>query len=107
LPQNEVVQLHVVSLDVVHTFYVPEFLFQRDLIPGVDNNFDITPTTTGTFEGQCNNICGQYHAYMRFQVKVMTQSDYQAWYAQQPPCSVTTAGIANDVPAACTKVPVS
>jgi cytochrome c oxidase subunit 2 len=107
LPTNETVQLHVVSLDVVHTFYVKEFLFNRDLIPGIDNVFDVNVTQTGIYQGQCNNICGQYHAYMRFLVDVMTPSQYGTWYAQQPSCSVTTAGGASDQPGACEKVPQS
>lgn len=93
MPSNETVQLHVVSLDVVHTFYVPEFLFNRDLIPGIDNTFDLNVTKPGLYPGQCNNICGQYHAYMRFLVDVMSPTDYAAWYAQQPACSITTAGV--------------
>jgi len=92
MPENETVQLHLVSDDVVHTFYVKEFLFNRDLIPGINNTVDFNVNHTGTFEGQCNNICGQYHAYMRFLVKVMTAAEYDAWYAQQAPNSITTAG---------------
>jgi cytochrome c oxidase subunit 2 len=92
MPANTTVQLHVVSLDVVHTFYVPEFLFNRDLIPGVNNVFDLNITKPGLYPGQCNNICGQYHAYMRFLVDVMSPDQYKAWYANQPACSITTAG---------------
>ncbi|HEX4863298.1 MAG TPA: cytochrome c oxidase subunit II [Acidimicrobiales bacterium] len=92
MPSGETVQLHLVSDDVVHTFYVKEFLFNRDLIPGINNTVDFNVNRTGTFEGQCNNICGQYHAYMRFLVKVMSPADYDAWYAQQAPNSITTAG---------------
>ena len=93
LPAKETVQLQVVSLDVVHTFYVKEFLFNRDLIPGVDNKFDLNVTKPGLYPGQCNNICGQYHAYMRFYVQVLTSSQYATWYSNQPACSITTAGV--------------
>jgi cytochrome c oxidase subunit II len=92
IPTDKTVQLHVVSLDVVHTFYVPEFLFQRDMIPGVNNTFDINVTTPGVYPGQCNNICGEYHAYMRFLVDAMTPSEFDTWYSQQAPGSITTAG---------------
>ncbi len=92
VPAGETVQLHLVSDDVVHTFYVKEFLFQRDMIPGIDNTVDITVTKPTEMYGECNNICGQYHAYMRFLVQAMTPADYQKWYANQPPCSITTAG---------------
>lgn len=107
LPTNVTVQLHVVSLDVVHTFYVPEFLFNRDLIPGVDNNFDVDVTTPGTYPGQCNNICGTYHAYMRFMVDVMPTTAYNTWYGNQPSCSITTAGGPVDEKGACVTVPQS
>jgi cytochrome c oxidase subunit 2 len=93
IPTNRTVQFHVVSLDVVHTFYVPEFLFQRDMIPGVDNTFDLNVTTPGVYPGQCNNICGQYHAYMRFLVDAMPPAEFDTWYSQQKPDSVTTAGV--------------
>ena len=96
LPANETIQLHVVSLDVVHTFYVKEFEYNRDLIPGVDNKFDIDVKQPGLYPGQCNNICGQYHAYMRFLVQVLPSGSgpgtYGEWYGNQPACSITTAG---------------
>jgi cytochrome c oxidase subunit 2 len=103
MPANRTVQLHVVSLDVVHTFYVPEFLFNRDLIPGINNTFDLNVTKPGVYPGQCNNICGQYHAYMRFLVDVKSPADYDAWYASQPPCSITTAGVPGQVIGNCQK----
>jgi cytochrome c oxidase subunit 2 len=106
MPANETVQLHVVSLDVVHTFYVPAFLYNRDLIPGVHNVFDVDVTQPGLYPGQCNNICGQYHAYMRFLVDVMPAKEYDAWYSQQPACSITTAGVPGGPrPGRCSTVP--
>ncbi len=92
LPQNETVQINLRSDDVVHSFYVPEFLFQRDIIPGIKNDVDFNITKTGEWLGECTNICGTYHAYMKFRVKVMTDSDFNAWYAQQKPNSITNSG---------------
>ena len=92
LPADETVQLHVVSLDVVHTFYVKDFLYNRDLIPGVDNKFDVNIKQPGLYPGQCNNICGEYHAYMRFYVQVLSPTDFTNWMNNQPACSITTAG---------------
>jgi cytochrome c oxidase subunit 2 len=92
MPAGETVQLHLVSLDVIHTFYVPEFLFQRDMIPGINNVVDFNVEKPGLYTGQCNNICGVYHAYMRFLVQVMPPAQYNQWYAQQAPNSITTAG---------------
>jgi len=92
MPAGETVQLHLVSDDVIHTFYVPEFLFQRDLIPGINNVVDFNVIKPGLYTGQCNNICGVYHAYMRFLVQVMPIAEYNQWYANQPANSTTTAG---------------
>jgi cytochrome c oxidase subunit II len=92
LPENETVQLNLKSDDVVHSFYVPEFLFQRDLIPGVKNTVDFNITKTGTWLGECTNICGTYHAYMKFRVDVMPVDQYNSWYAKQAPNSITNSG---------------
>jgi cytochrome c oxidase subunit 2 len=92
MPAGKTVQLHLISDDVVHTFFVPSFLFQRDMIPGIDNTIDFN-VRAGTYPGQCNNICGQYHAYMRFLVQVLPVDQYNTWYAAQAPCSITTAGV--------------
>ena len=96
MPAGQTVQLHLESLDVIHTFYVPEFLFQRDMIPGINNVVDFNVIKTGIYNGQCNNICGEYHAYMRFLVDVMTPAAYNAWYAKQKPGSTTTAGVTSN-----------
>jgi cytochrome c oxidase subunit 2 len=92
VPTGQTVQLHLISDDVVHTFYVKDLLFQRDMIPGIDNTVDLNVTHPADMYGQCNNICGEFHAYMRFFMRAVTPADYQKWYAQQPPCSITTAG---------------
>lgn len=81
IPVNETVQISLVSNDVVHGFYVPEFLFSRYAQPGVTNEFDFTPTKTGTFTGRCTQFCGLYHTQMQFFVQVMSQPAYAAWVA--------------------------
>ena len=63
---------------------------------GIDNTVDINVTKPTQMYGQCNNICGEYHAYMRFLVDVMTPAAYNAWYAQQAPNSTTTAGVTSN-----------
>ena len=88
MPEHETVQMHLVTEDVIHTLYIPAFLFQRDMIPGINNVVDFNADRTGVFDGECNNICGVYHAYMRFKVDVMTTSEYNTWYHQQAPNSI-------------------
>ena len=92
LPAHETVQLDLVSDDVIHGFYVPAFLYQRDLIPGVKNQVDFNVTKTGKWIGECNELCGTYHAFMRFEVDAMPKSQFDAWYHAQKPNSITVAG---------------
>lgn len=77
LPEGESVRFKLVSDDVIHSFWVPAFLFKMDVIPGQDNEFEITPTKTGTFKGKCAELCGQDHARMLFNVEVVSPADYQ------------------------------
>ncbi len=64
------------SPDVIHSFWVPAFLFKMDVVPGRDNHFSLTPTREGTFVGRCAELCGVYHSRMLFTVKVVSEADY-------------------------------
>jgi cytochrome c oxidase subunit II len=77
LPEGESVQFRLVSEDVIHSFWVPAFLFKMDVIPGQPNTFEIVPTKTGSFVGKCAELCGQDHARMLFNVEVVPPGDYQ------------------------------
>ena len=86
VPVGKTVHLNLRSKDVIHAFYVPQFLFKRDVVPGRDNNFDFTvdPGDAGqTFRGQCAELCGTYHGSMLFTVKALSSADYDAWLADQ------------------------
>ena len=67
---------HLDSPDVIHSFWVPGFLFKMDVVPGRHNQFTLTPTRSGTFEGRCAELCGVYHSRMLFNVKVVDQAEY-------------------------------
>jgi cytochrome c oxidase subunit 2 len=84
VPAGRTVQLTLVSNDVIHAFYVPRFLFKRDVVPGRVNQFDfkVNEADAGqTFRGQCAELCGAGHAIMQFEVKAMTGADFDAWLA--------------------------
>jgi cytochrome c oxidase subunit 2 len=83
IPLGETVRFRLTSQDVIHSFYVPAFLFKRDVIPGIKNQFDITPEKVGTFRGYCAEFCGLDHARMTFAVRVLRPSDYRSWVARQ------------------------
>jgi len=76
LPVNKTVDIKLRSPDVIHSFWVPAFLFKMDVIPGRDNHFSFTPTREGTFIGRCAELCGVYHSRMLFDVKVVSEDDY-------------------------------
>jgi cytochrome c oxidase subunit 2 len=78
LVKDKSVKIYLSSPDVIHSFWVPAFLFKLDVVPGRDNNFIITPTREGTFEGRCAELCGVYHSRMLFNVKVVDQAAYDA-----------------------------
>ena len=83
LPVDRTVRLVLTSPDVIHSFYVPNFLFKRDAIPGVTNRFDFDVRDKGTYSGRCAEFCGLDHAKMTFEVKAVSMADYRDWIAQQ------------------------
>jgi cytochrome c oxidase subunit 2 len=83
LPDGKTTRITLIATDVVHNFFVPGFLFKRDATPGLVNNFDLTPTRTGTFLGRCAEFCGLRHAQMLFDVKVVTPGAYAQWLTSQ------------------------
>jgi plastocyanin len=93
VPVNETVELDMHSIDVIHSFYVPAFLYQRDITPGKDQVIQFNADRIGTYSGQCTSFCGLYHEFMQFQVKVETKADYDAWLQAQltPPATPSAA----------------
>jgi cytochrome c oxidase subunit 2 len=83
LPTGERIRFEVASADVIHSFWVPEFLFKLDVIPGNengrDNVFEVTVDKEGAYVGRCAELCGTYHAFMNFEVRAVSQQDFQAY----------------------------
>ncbi len=77
------VTFHLESADVIHSFYIPVFLFKRDVVPGLHNQFSLTPNRLGTFDGKCAELCGLLHSEMLFQVQIMTKDRFDAWTQQE------------------------
>jgi cytochrome c oxidase subunit II len=88
VPVGEPVRVVLRSSDVIHAFYVPNFLIKRDAVPvaaesrgqGEANELEFTITEPGTYSGQCAEFCGTGHADMTFVVDAMTRADYDAWF---------------------------
>jgi cytochrome c oxidase subunit 2 len=86
LPAGATTHLFLYSPDVIHAFYVPQFLFKRDVVPGVVNQFDLDIPAGDdgqTYRGQCAELCGVGHRIMVFEVHVLAQDKFDAWYAQK------------------------
>ncbi len=85
LPTDRTIRFEVASADVIHSFWVPEFLFKLDVIPGNengrDNVFEVTVREEGAYVGRCAELCGTYHAYMNFEVRAVSGEDYDAYLA--------------------------
>jgi cytochrome c oxidase subunit II len=85
VPVGKKVYVTLRSGDVIHAWYVPRFLFKRDVVPGQENHFEFTVNEEEagqTFRGQCAELCGTGHRVMLFSVVAMTQSDFDAWLAK-------------------------
>jgi cytochrome c oxidase subunit II len=81
LPTDTKVRFTQTSNDVIHSFWVPEWLFKRDVIPGRVNTFEIRMTKEGEFTGRCAELCGEKHAFMNFSLKVVSPQEYEAYIA--------------------------
>jgi cytochrome c oxidase subunit 2 len=85
LPKGKRIEFQIASADVIHGFWVPEFLFKRDVLPNPkennsDNVFQISEILeTGAFVGRCTEMCGTYHAMMNFEVRVVEPNDFKAY----------------------------
>ncbi|OBG81658.1 cytochrome C oxidase subunit II [Mycobacterium sp. NS-7484] len=111
LPVGKRVEFQLNSADVIHGFWVPEFLFKRDVMPEPvanhsDHIFQVSKIEqTGAFVGRCTEMCGTYHSMMNFEVRVVEPNDFKAYIDQrsagktnaealaainQPPLAITT-----------------
>ncbi|WP_193787019.1 aa3-type cytochrome oxidase subunit II [Leucobacter celer] len=79
LPVDKTTEVRLETRDVIHSFWVVEYLYKKDMIPGQTNYMSFTPTKTGTFMGKCAELCGEYHSMMLFQLKVVEQDEYDAY----------------------------
>ena len=86
LPASSTVQFDLESLDVVHSFWLTVFRFKRDMIPGSPSSFRVDmDDSTGWYPnaGVCAEFCGLDHAFMRFSVRILEPTEFDAWLAEQ------------------------
>jgi cytochrome c oxidase subunit 2 len=90
VPVDRQLDMSLRALDVIHSFWVPEWRIKRDLVPGapccsVDDTVVVTPDKEGTFSVICTELCGIGHATMRAPVVVESQAEFDEWASQQDP----------------------
>jgi cytochrome c oxidase subunit II len=83
LPEGRQVELRLRALDVIHSFWVPEFRQKQDAVPGIVTHVAITPTEPGEHSVICTELCGLGHALMRAGVIVMREGEFDRWRSQQ------------------------
>lgn len=83
LPKGRQVELRLRSLDVIHSFSVPEFRQKQDAVPGQVTTVPITPKKTGNFSVVCYELCGLGHALMRTRAIVVEEAEFQRWAREQ------------------------
>ncbi|WP_168627160.1 MULTISPECIES: cytochrome c oxidase subunit II [unclassified Cryobacterium] len=77
LPVGQTVEIILESRDVIHSFWVPDFLYKKDMIPGKSNHMYFIPEKEGTYMGKCAELCGEFHSLMLFQVEVVSADEYE------------------------------
>ena len=79
LPKGKEVKIKLQSRDVIHSFWIIDFLYKKDMYIGKDNFWSFTPTREGTYSGKCAELCGEYHSMMLFNVEVVSPQEYEAY----------------------------
>lgn len=101
LPTGKRIEFILNSADVIHSFWVPEFLFKRDVNPhpeanNSDNIFQITEIDQeGAFVGRCAEMCGTYHAMMNFEVRAVSPEAFQQYIVARTPTTEGGQGLTN------------
>jgi cytochrome c oxidase subunit II len=98
LPENRVIAIHVTSLDVVHSFWAVELGVKADANPGVDNVAYVETKGPREFHVRCAELCGLWHGYMFNNGRVVTQTQFTSWAAQEKKIYAAIAPYANKPP---------
>jgi len=83
IPANTNIRFLLTADDVIHAWWVPDFGWKRDAIPGYINEAWTNVKVPGTYRGQCAELCGKDHGFMPIVVEVLSKQDYATWLAEQ------------------------
>jgi cytochrome c oxidase subunit 2 len=79
LPVGQAARFTMTSVDVVHSFWVPNFGQKMDAVPGIETEIVVTPKRTGEFTVVCTELCGLGHATMRGKARVVSEQEFDTW----------------------------
>jgi cytochrome c oxidase subunit 2 len=83
IPKDKKVRFLITADDVIHAWWVPDFGIKKDAIPGFINELWANVPETGTYAGQCTELCGKDHGYMPIVVQVVEQDEFDTWLADK------------------------
>ena len=83
LPVGRQAKFTLTSVDVIHSFWVPEFGQKQDAVPGIETTIVVTPKHTGEYAVICTELCGLGHATMRAKARVVSEADFAKWIKEQ------------------------
>jgi len=89
IPVDTPVDLDLASVDVIHSFWVPELGPKMDMLPGTTNHLRLLARRAGSYDGQCAEFCGVEHAWMRIRVVVQSQAEFNSWLVAQASLAAT------------------
>jgi cytochrome c oxidase subunit II len=92
IPVNVPVKINLVSLDVIHSLFIPAFRIKSDMVPGREKMMWFRPERIGEYDLYCAEYCGLQHSYMNSNVKVLSAEDYNKWYNDSSSVTSVAAG---------------
>ena len=85
VPVDRQANFNLTALDVIHSFWVPEWRVKKDAVPGLETAVAATPDAEGSYSLVCTEFCGTGHATMRAFVRVVSEAEFDDWIADQEP----------------------
>ncbi|WP_203660517.1 aa3-type cytochrome oxidase subunit II [Actinocatenispora rupis] len=96
VPTHKTIRFNETSQDVIHSFWVPELLFKRDVFPKpTTNSFEVTVEKEGAYVGRCAELCGTYHSQMNFELRAVSWTDYQKFLQDKQKGMSTPAALSD------------
>ncbi len=93
VPVNVPVKIDLVSLDVLHSLFIPAFRLKSDMVPGMEKMMWFLPQREGQYDLYCAEYCGLQHSSMTSVIKVLSPEEFQAWYADTSIVAIDTSGM--------------